>query len=134
MKLVTEGAAGSLFRTGNVDVVCVGADRVAANGDVANKVGTYNLAVFARAHGAKFVVAAPSSTMDLSLMDGTGIPIENRPSNEITAFRGQPIAPTGVPAHNPSFDVTPAELVDAIVSEKGIIRSPDTDKMRSMFG
>lgn len=125
VKLATEGAAGSLMRRGLVDWVIVGADRVASNGDVANKIGTYNLAVLARHHGVKFMVALPTATIDMEAADGNAIPIEERPSEEVTQFRGIDIAPHGVEAVNPVFDVTPAELVDALVTEKGVVERPD---------
>ena len=125
VKLATEGAAGSLMRRGLVDWVIVGADRVARSGDVANKIGTYNLAVLARHHGVKFMVALPTATIDMEAADGNAIPIEERPSEEVTQFRGIDIAPHGVEAVNPVFDVTPAELVDALVTEKGVVERPD---------
>ncbi len=123
--LAIEGAAGSLMRRGLVDWVIVGADRVAGNGDVANKIGTYNLAVLARHHGVGFMVALPTSTIDMAAAGGEDIPIEERPSEEVTQFRGADIAPRGVKAVNPVFDVTPAELVDVLVTEKGVVERPD---------
>lgn len=124
VKLSCEGASGQLFRKGEVNWVIVGADRITAQGYVANKIGTYNLAVLARHHGVKFMVAAPGSTFDLSLQHGDEIPIEDRPMHEVTCLNGQQIAPQGCEAINPSFDVTPPELIDAIVCEKGIILPP----------
>ena len=124
VKLVCDGAAAQLFRQRRVDWVIVGADRITANGDVANKIGTYNLAVQARHHGVKFMVAAPTTTFDLNLPHGDDIPIEQRPMYEVTTLNEQPIAPQGCEAINPSFDVTPAELIDAIVTEYGIIHQP----------
>jgi methylthioribose-1-phosphate isomerase len=125
VKLAIEGAAGSLMRRGLVDWVIVGADRVARNGDVANKIGTYNLAVLARHHGVRFMVALPTSTIDMEALDGEDIPIEERPSGEVTQFRGVDIAPHGIDAVNPVFDITPAELVDVLVTEKGVVERPD---------
>lgn len=122
--LVADVAAGSLMARGEVDLVVVGADRVAANGDVANKVGTYPLAVLAKHHGVPFYVAAPVSTIDLDTPDGASIVVEERDPGEVTAIAGLPVAPEGFPAHNPAFDVTPARLVTAIVTEVGIVRSP----------
>ncbi len=122
--LATEAAAGSLMQQGLVDWVIVGADRVASNGDVANKIGTYNLAVLARYHGVRFMVALPTSTIDMDAADGQAIPIEQRAPEEVTHFAGVPVAPDGVRAVNPAFDVTPAELVDVIVTEKGVVEKP----------
>lgn len=132
--LSTEGAAGQLFRRGGVHWVIVGADRITANGDVANKIGTYSLAVLARHHGVKFMVVAPTSTIDMSLADGHAIPIEERPPEEVTRIQGVPIAPEGAKAMNPSFDVTPAELIDAIVTERGVVHAPDRKRMQAQFG
>ena len=131
--LQCEGAAASLMRSGQVGWVIVGADRITANGDTANKIGTYGLAILARHHGVKFMVVAPSSTFDLSLEHGGMIPIETRPMSEVTSLGGMPIAPTGVDAWNPSFDVTPAELIDVIVTECGIITQPMRESIRSIF-
>lgn len=117
--VVVDSAAGSLMARGEVDCVVVGADRVAANGDVANKIGTYSLAVLARHHGLPFYVAAPVSTIDLACLDGGSIPVEERPPEEVTAF-----APPGVAVANPAFDVTPAALVTAIVTDRGVARPP----------
>ncbi|HEX5614614.1 MAG TPA: S-methyl-5-thioribose-1-phosphate isomerase [Acidimicrobiia bacterium] len=122
--LVTDNAVGSLFADGAVDVVVVGADRIAANGDVANKIGTYGIAVLARAHEVPFVVAAPVSTIDLATDTGADITIEERAAEEVTALGGRRIAPEGVAVHNPAFDVTPARLVSAIVTEVGVARRP----------
>lgn len=119
--LICDNMAAEVMKEGQVQAVVVGADRIAANGDVANKIGTYNLAILARYHGIPFYVAAPSSTFDLGLPHGGLIPIEKRDPREITQPFGTPIAPEGVPAYNPAFDVTPAELVTAIVFEGGII-------------
>jgi methylthioribose-1-phosphate isomerase len=122
--LITDNMAGYFMSRGEVDYVIVGADRIVANGDVANKIGTYSLAVLARAHGIPFYVAAPSSTVDLSIADGSGIPIEQRSPDEVTHLAGQLLAPSGVHAAHPAFDVTPHRLVDAIITEQGVIRSP----------
>jgi methylthioribose-1-phosphate isomerase len=122
--LIPDGAAGSLMAAGRVDVVLVGADRIAANGDVANKLGTYPLAVLAARHGVPFYVVAPLSSVDLGTPDGRSIPIEERPGDEVVLVRGQRIAPLGTVVHNPGFDVTPGELVTAIVTEAGVLRAP----------
>jgi methylthioribose-1-phosphate isomerase len=116
--------AGSLMRLGQVDLVVVGADRIAANGDVANKIGTYALAVLAQAHGIPFYVAAPLSTIDFETASGDEIPIEQRAPEEVLQFAGQRIAPQGVKALHPAFDVTPAALVSAVVTERGLVRPP----------
>ncbi|HET7407320.1 MAG TPA: S-methyl-5-thioribose-1-phosphate isomerase [Mycobacteriales bacterium] len=118
--VLADGAAGSLFAQHRVDLVIVGADRIAADGSVANKVGTYPLAVLARHHGVPFVVAAPVTTVDLATASGTDIEVEQRDPAEVTAYAGQPVAPAGSPAYNPAFDVTPAELVTAIVTDRGV--------------
>ncbi|MGQ0618546.1 MAG: S-methyl-5-thioribose-1-phosphate isomerase [Panacagrimonas sp.] len=120
--LLADGAAAHLMGTTRIDWVIVGADRIAANGDAANKIGTYMLAVAARRHGTKFMVVAPSGTFDLACPDGTSIPIEERGSQELTEFQGRPHAPAGVRTWNPVFDVTPAELIDALVCERGWIK------------
>ena len=132
VKLVCDGAAAQLFRAKGADWVIVGADRITANGDVANKIGTYSLAVLAKHHGMKVMVAAPTTTFDLTLDSGNAIPIEQRPMSEVTSLNGQPIAPAGCEAINPSFDVTPAELIDAIVTEKGFVLNPTTDNIAAM--
>ncbi len=123
--LVAEGAAAHLLRQGEVGWIVVGADRIAANGDVANKIGTYGLAVAARFHGVRFMVVAPTSTIDLQTPDGGAIPIENRAQDELLCLDGRRIAAEGAQAWNPVFDVTPAALVDALVTEKGVIEAPD---------
>jgi methylthioribose-1-phosphate isomerase len=122
--VIVDGAAGSLMAQGKVDAVVVGADRVAANGDTANKIGTYPLAVLAARHGIPFYVCAPTSSIDLATADGTGIPLEDRPADEVTTLRGIRVAPLESPALNPAFDVTPAELITAIVTQKGTVRAP----------
>jgi methylthioribose-1-phosphate isomerase len=124
VKVITDNMAAAMMRRGEVDLVIVGADRIAANGDTANKIGTYGVALLARAHGLPFYVAAPSSTFDLSLPDGTGIPIEERPPEEITVIGCRRMVPEGVPVINPAFDVTPAVLITAIITENGVIRPP----------
>lgn len=128
--LITDNAAGTLMRSGEVDAVIVGADRIAANGDVANKVGTYTLAVLAHAHGIPFFVAAPLSTVDLSTPDGTAIPIEERAPEEVTTIAGVLVAPAGIPARNPAFDITPHALVAAIITEAGVVRPPFIIRLR----
>ena len=122
--VLVEGAAASLLSTGRVASVFVGADRIAANGDVANKVGTLGLAILARRAGVPFYVVAPSSTIDASLPDGARIPIEHRAQDEVIRFAGIATAPAGVEAYNPAFDVTPADLIDSIVTERGVHRAP----------
>ena len=128
--LIPDMAAGPLMSRGEVDVIIVGADRVAANGDTANKLGTYTLAVLAARHGVPFVVAAPMSSVDLGTADGEGIPIEDRPAIEVTEIRGQHIAPEGTAVKNPSFDVTPNDLITAIVTEEGVLRAPFNESLR----
>lgn len=122
--LITDNMAGWMMAQGRVDAVVVGADRIAANGDAANKIGTYSLAVLAHAHGIPFYVAAPFSTIDPQVADGRGIPIEERAAEEVTHLRGVPIAPSGMPVANPSFDVTPARLITGIITERGVLRAP----------
>jgi methylthioribose-1-phosphate isomerase len=124
MTLITDNMAGHFMNRGKVDLVVVGADRIAANGDVANKIGTYSVAVLARENGIPFYVAAPTSTVDLSVKSGAEIPIEERSSREVTEYAGSQIAPTGVTAAHPAFDVTPARLVTAIITERGVLRAP----------
>jgi methylthioribose-1-phosphate isomerase len=133
VKLIAEGAAAMLMREEKPAWVIVGSDRIAANGDVANKIGTYSLAVNARRHGVNFMVAAPTSTIDLETPTGNDIPIEFRSESELLSMAGQLIAPDQVHAWNPVFDVTPADLVDAIVTEKGIVHQPDTEKIRHIM-
>lgn len=122
--LIADSAAAHLMSRGEVDAVIVGTDRVAGNGDVANKIGTYAHAVIAKRHGIPFYVACPLSTLDLALADGSGIPIEQRPADEVMGYRDERWAPEGVAVSNPAFDVTPAELVTAIVTERGIAQPP----------
>ena len=125
--LIADTAAGHLMARGEVDVVIVGADRIAANGDTANKVGTYTLAVLAARHGIPFLVAAPISTVDLDTPDGSAIPIEERKADEVLLVRGVRIAPADTDVRNPAFDVTPADLITGIVTEEGIVRAPFED-------
>ncbi len=122
--VVTDGMTPSLMREGRVDLCIVGADRIAANGDTANKIGTYGIAVAARYHGIPFYVAAPSSTLDAGMDSGREIHIERRPRAEIAAGSGRTTVPNGVPVENPAFDITPAELITAIITERGIHRPP----------
>ncbi len=129
--LIPDVAAGHLMASGEVDVVLVGADRVAANGDTANKVGTYTLAVLAARHGIPFYVCAPTSSVDLDTTDGSGIAIEERKANEVLEIRGVRIAPQGTPVRNPAFDVTPAELITGIVTEEGVVRAPFEPGLRA---
>lgn len=129
-----DGAAAQIMRQGEVKWVIVGADRITANGDVANKIGTYGLAILARYHGIGFMVVAPESTVDMALPNGDCITIEERDGSEVRQLRGQDIAPAGVPAFNPVFDVTPAELIDVIVTEKGVVRRPNLKNMAALFG
>lgn len=131
--LITDNAAGAVMARGGVDRVLVGADRIARNGDVANKIGTYTLAVLARAHEIPFVVAAPLSTVDLETPDGRSIPIEERPASEVTHLRGVRIAPDGVRVANPAFDITPHHLVSAIVTEAGVATAPYADSLPNLF-
>lgn len=131
--LLADGAAGALLHQGKVRWVIVGADRIAANGDVANKIGTYYLAIAARYHGMRFMVVAPASTVDMSLQDGTAIPIEQRAAEELLSLGGQPIAAAGAEVWNPSFDVTPAALIDALVTERGVVMRPDAEKMAGLM-
>ena len=124
---------GHLLKQGRVRWVIVGADRIAANGDVANKIGTYNAAVVARYHGVKMMVAAPTSTIDMAIESGAKIPIEQRSEEEVLSVSGRRIAAEGAGAWNPVFDVTPAGLVDAIVTEKGVVLSPDSAKLGALM-
>ena len=123
-ELIVDSAAGSVLRRGLVDAVIVGADRIAANGDVANKIGTYQLAVLARENKVPFYVAAPTSTIDLSVRSGDDIPIEERSADEVTYLRAERLAPEGIEVENPAFDVTPNTFVDAIITENGVARPP----------
>lgn len=127
--LVVDSAAGMLMHRGEIGCVITGADRIAANGDTANKIGTYTLAVLAKENGIPFYVAAPTSTVDLSLNTGDEIEIEQRSGNEVTEFQGLPVAPDGVEALNPAFDVTPAQYVSAIITEAGVVRPPYVESL-----
>ena len=131
--LVVEGAASALMASGKIGWVIVGSDRIAANGDVANKIGTCNLAIIARHYGVKFMVVAPVSTCDSAMPTGQEIPIESRDPNEILSLAGHAIAAQKATAWNPVFDVTPADLVDAIVTEKAVVREPNTEKMKVLW-
>jgi methylthioribose-1-phosphate isomerase len=131
--LLVDGAAAHLMKQGRVQWVIVGSDRIAANGDVANKIGTYSAAVAARHHGVKFMVVAPSSTVDMGVASGAGIPIETRPASEVLELGGRGVAAAGAEAWNPAFDVTPAELVDVIVTERGVVEQPDRAKMAALM-
>ncbi|MFO1422050.1 MAG: S-methyl-5-thioribose-1-phosphate isomerase [Candidatus Competibacteraceae bacterium] len=131
--LLADGAAAALMQRGGVRWVIVGADRIAANGDVANKIGTYYLAVAARYHGVRFMVVAPTSTVDMRIASGAEIPIEQRAAEELLMFGGQPVAAAGAEVWNPSFDVTPAALVDALVTERGVVLGPDEEKMARLM-
>ena len=131
--LITDNMAGHLMSRGEVDLVIVGADRIAANGDTANKIGTYTLAVLAQRHGLPFYVAAPLSTFDPSIADGSMIPIEERPADEVTGYRGMRWAPEGVAVRNPAFDVTPAELITAIICEKAVLPAPSRELLQSLI-
>ncbi len=133
VQLMADGAAAARMAAGGIGWVIVGSDRIAANGDVANKIGTYALAVAARHHGVKFMVAAPTSTIDPDTPSGAEIPIETRDPQEVLHCGGQLVAAEGAGAWNPVFDVTPAELVDAIVTEKGVVERPDRDKIAALL-
>jgi len=131
--LIADSAAAFMMSRARIDAVIVGADRVAANGDVANKIGTYGLAVVARRHGIPFYVACPLSTIDLMIARGDDIPIEERSGDEVTGYRGNRWAPEGVSVENPVFDVTPAELVTALITEIGIVREPNAEKIAALM-
>ncbi len=131
--LLVDGAAAWLMKQGKVQWVIVGSDRIAANGDVANKIGTYAAAVAARHHGVKFMVVAPSTTVDMDTASGADIPIEARAQEEVLQAGGRPVAAVGAQAWNPAFDVTPAELVDVIVTERGVVERPDATKMQLLM-
>lgn len=132
--LLTDSMAAHIMKTERIDAVLVGADRIAANADAANKIGTYGLAIAARAHGVPFFVVAPSSTFDLTLKNGDEIPIEERSAREVLTIAGRSIAPKGALARHPAFDVTPARLISAIVTEKGVIRPPNARRVRAVLG
>ena len=130
--VITDNMAGHVMKSGKVDAVVVGADRIAANGDAANKIGTYMVAVLAHKHDIPFYVAAPISTLDLTLETGQDIPIEERDSKEVTHIGQQQLAPDGVEVHNPAFDVTPNDLITAIITDKGVARQPYVDSLRAL--
>jgi methylthioribose-1-phosphate isomerase len=130
--LIADNMAGAMMRLGKIDAVIVGADRIAANGDVANKIGTYTVAVLAKEHGIPFYVAAPISTVDLDTTDGSKIPIEQRASTEVTHLAGKQIAPDAVRVENPAFDVTPSKYVTAIITERGVARAPYQDSLAEL--
>ena len=130
--VISDNMAGAMMKQGKIGAVVVGADRIAANGDVANKIGTYTVAVLAKEHGIPFYVAAPFSTVDLETPDGSKIPIEQRSTREVTHFAGKAIAPEGVKVENPAFDVTPAKYVAAIITERGIARAPYEQSLRQL--
>ena len=132
--LICDSTAAVVLREGRVDAVIVGADRIAANGDVANKIGTYGLSVLAKQHGVPFYVAAPVSTFDLSLRDGAGIPIEQRDAQEVTCCGGRRMAPEGIDVYNPAFDVTPAGNISAIITDKGVIERPTAARIARVLG
>jgi len=130
--LIADNMAGAMMRLGKIDAVIVGADRIAANGDVANKIGTYSVAVLAKEHGIPFYVAAPISTVDLDTTDGSKIPIEQRASSEMTHLAGKQIAPDAVRVENPAFDVTPSKYVTAIITERGVARAPYQESLAEL--
>jgi len=134
VKLITDNMAGHLMKQGKVDCVVVGSDRIAANGDVANKIGTYTVAVLAKQHGIPFYVAAPTSTIDLDTPSGAEIPIEERAASEVTHIKGHAIAPEGVAVRHPAFDITPAELVTAIITELGVAKPVNVETVRKVAG
>ena len=131
--LITDNMSGHFMKSGAIDAVIVGTDRVAANGDVANKIGTYMVAVLAKEHDIPFYVACPLSTIDLSIPSGDDIPIEERSSNEVTGYGDVRWAPKNIQVRNPSFDVTPARLVTALITEKGIVYSPSDNKLKALY-
>jgi methylthioribose-1-phosphate isomerase len=130
--VISDNMAGVMMKQGKVGAIVVGADRIAANGDVANKIGTYTVAILAKEHGIPFYVAAPISTVDLACNDGSGIPIEQRNGKEVTHIAGKQMVPDGVSVENPAFDVTPAKYVAAIITEKGVARPPYEESLRRL--
>src|SRR5438270_5627876 len=130
--VISDNMAGAMMKQGKIRAIVVGADRIAANGDLANKIGTYTVAVLAKEHGIPFYVAAPISTVDLATPDGSGIPIENRNVKEVSHIAGKQMVPDGVEIENPAFDVTPAKYVTAIITERGIARAPYEDSLRKL--
>jgi methylthioribose-1-phosphate isomerase len=131
--VITDNMAGAMMRLGQIDLVVVGADRIAANGDVANKIGTYSVAVLAKEHGLPFYVAAPLSTVDLNTPDGSRIPIEERNDREVTHVGATRVTPDGAHVRNPAFDVTPAQYVTAIITERGVARAPFAESLPQLF-
>jgi methylthioribose-1-phosphate isomerase len=129
--VITDNMAGAIMRQGDIDLVVVGADRIAANGDTANKIGTYSVAVLAKEHGIPFYVAAPTSSIDLSTKDGDGIPIEERSAREVTHVGSNQLAPDGAQVRNPSFDITPHKYITAIITERGVFRPPFIESIRN---
>jgi methylthioribose-1-phosphate isomerase len=132
--LITDNMAGHFLKSGRIGCVVVGADRIAGNGDVANKIGTYSVAVLAKENGVPFYVAAPISTLDLTLTSGEQIPIEERAAKEVTHVQGVHVAPEGIKVANPAFDVTPNRYVTAIITEKGVARAPFTESLKKLAG
>jgi methylthioribose-1-phosphate isomerase len=130
--VISDNMAGAVMKQGKIGAIVVGADRIAANGDVANKIGTYTVAILAKEHGIPFYVAAPISTVDLECPDGGSIPIEQRNAKEITHIAGRQMTPEGVSIENPAFDVTPAKYVTAIITERGIARAPYEESLHSL--
>lgn len=131
--LICDNMAGGLMKAGKVDAIITGADRIAANGDAANKIGTASLSILAKEYGIPFYIAAPSSTFDLSIASGDEIPIEERDEAEVKSFGGTNVAPEGVKVYNPAFDVTDAANITAIITEKGVIESPETENIRKLY-
>jgi methylthioribose-1-phosphate isomerase len=131
--VICDNMAGTLMKSGKISMVITGADRIAANGDSANKIGTYSLSILAKEHKIPFYIAAPSSTFDLSIKNGSEIPIEQRPADEVAKFCGKPITPRGVKIYNPAFDITPAKYITAIITERGVIEKPDARKIKKHF-
>jgi methylthioribose-1-phosphate isomerase len=132
--VISDNMAGAMMKQGKIGAIVVGADRIAANGDVANKIGTYTVAILAKEHGIPFYVAAPISTVDLACPDGAGIPIEQRNGKEVTHIAGKQMVPDGVAVENPAFDVTPAKYVAAIITERGVARAPYDESLRRLAG
>jgi methylthioribose-1-phosphate isomerase len=130
--VISDNMSGAMMKQGRIQAIVVGADRIAANGDVANKIGTYTVAVLAKEHGIPFYVAAPISTVDLATSDGGKIPIEQRNAREVTHIAGKQMVPEGVGVENPAFDVTPAKYVTAIVTERGIARAPYEESLKKL--
>ncbi|HVR40448.1 MAG TPA: S-methyl-5-thioribose-1-phosphate isomerase, partial [Thermoanaerobaculia bacterium] len=132
--LITDNMSGHFFQQGKFDAVIVGADRIAANGDTANKIGTYTVAVLAQAHNVPFYIAAPVSTIDPHCPNGAAIPIEERSASEVTEIFGTRVAPEGVQVRHPAFDVTPARLITAIITDRGVLRAPYEESISALFG